>query len=152
MMEKFVCPNCSNSNPKYIGYRKGVPYCRLCLPFCGKRAGINSKTNRNNTLDLKYPLSEKQAKISAEVLKSLQDKKNVLIHAVTGAGKTELIYASVEYYLKQNLKVGFATPRKDVVIDLIPRFKESFPNSIVIAVYGEHTAELNGDIILLTTH
>ncbi len=58
----------------------------------------------------------------------------------------------MEHYLKERKHVGFATPRKDVVIDLLPRVEEAFPEADVISVYGEHTSVLNGDIILLTTH
>ena len=58
----------------------------------------------------------------------------------------------MEMYLSLGLHVGFATPRKDVVIDLKPRIQEAFKEARVIAVYGEHTKRLNGDIIVLTTH
>ena len=49
-------------------------------------------------------------------------------------------------------KVGFAIPRRDVVIDLLPRVKEAFKGVKVIAVYGSHSNDIEGDIILLTTH
>lgn len=137
---------------QYIGYRNGKPYCRRCLPFQGKTADLNYLPKEGIELCLKYPLSEKQDEVSREVLSSLKDGRNVLIHAVTGAGKTELVYRSMEYYLQKRLHVGFATPRKDVVIDLIPRIKEAFKDAKVIGVYGEHSSKLVGDIIVLTTH
>lgn len=151
-MEKFVCPRCGNSSPESIGIKNGLPYCRLCLPFQGQLCDNNFLVKDNISLKLDYPLSENQKRVSDEVLKLVTNNKNALIHAVTGAGKTELVYASMEYFLKRNLHVGFATPRKDVVVDLIPRIKEAFPSADVIGVYGEHSFKLNGDIILLTTH
>lgn len=151
-MEAYVCPRCGNKDPRSIGTRNGKPYCRLCLPFQGKEADASFVVKENLSLCLSYPLSPKQEAVSSSVLASLKSGKNVLIHAVTGAGKTELVYASMEHYLKKRLHVGFATPRKDVVIDLAPRIEESFPEARVISVYGEHTAVLEGDIITLTTH
>jgi competence protein ComFA len=90
--------------------------------------------------------------VSDSVVSLLRQGKNCLIHAVTGAGKTELVYHSMEMYLHKGLHVGFATPRKDVVIDLAPRIMEAFPSAKVVSVYGEHTSDLVGDIIVLTTH
>ena len=78
--------------------------------------------------------------------------KNVLIHAVTGAGKTELVYDSMLHFLKERGHVGFATPRRDVVIDLLPRIRSAFPTAECVAVYGDHTARLDGDIVVLTAH
>ena len=101
---------------------------------------------------LDYSLSEDQKKVSKDVLKILKEGKNILIYAVTGAGKTELVYESIEYFLKKQKKVGFAIPRRDVVIDLLPRVKEAFKGVKVIAVYGSHSSDIEGDIILLTTH
>lgn len=148
----FVCPKCGNSDPRYIGFINGKPYCRLCLSFKGEDAKKDYRIKKNIKLTLDYPLSAKQKKISDEVVTCLKEKKNVLIHAVTGAGKTELVYKAMEMYLSLGLHVGFATPRKDVVIDLKPRIQEAFKDARVIAVYGEHTKRLNGDIIVLTTH
>ena len=152
MEENFICPRCHNKDKRYIGYKNGKPYCRLCISFAGKEANIDYKVSKNITLKIDYPLSEKQERIANDVLSTLKEKKNVLINAVTGAGKTELVYYSMRYYLEKGLHVGFATPRKDVVIDLLPRIKESFLNCKVISVYGEHTSILEGDIIVLTTH
>ena len=54
--------------------------------------------------------------------------------------------------LKKGLQVGFAIPRRDVVIELSQRLADAFKNYNVICVYGGHTANLEGDIICLTTH
>ena len=102
MMGKlFICPRCGNSDPRYIGYKNGMPYCRACIGFQGRKADIGFCVNRNVSLELKYPLSEKQKEISDSVVYALSCRKNVLIHAVTGAGKTELVYRAMEETLKK---------------------------------------------------
>lgn len=149
----YKCPRCGNEDRRYIGYRNGEPYCRRCISFSGKEAAYEvDLKGKNPNLFLDYSLSEDQKRVSKDVLRILKDGKNVLIYAVTGAGKTELVYESIEYFLKKQKKVGFAIPRRDVVIDLLPRVKEAFKGVKVIAVYGSHSSDIEGDIILLTTH
>ena len=153
MNNKYICPICGNNKPQYIGYRiDKSPYCRLCCRFNGEKAKYEIKSKTHSLLKLDYPLSDKQQEISNEILKHLELKHNILIHAVTGAGKTELIYYAFQKYLLHNLKVGFATPRKDVVIDLLPRFRKAFPLNKVVAIYGDHSSIYEGDILVLTTH
>lgn len=149
---KYKCPYCGNSDLRYIGNFNGKQYCRLCLTFDGRKVENNYKVNKDIKLFLNYKLSKKQEECSNKVKDAILNNYNVLIHAVTGAGKTELVYQTMECILKKGGHVGFATPRKDVVIDLYPRINESFKNCKVVAIYGEHTAKLEGDIIVLTTH
>jgi competence protein ComFA len=75
-----------------------------------------------------------------------------LVHAVCGSGKTEICLEVIAHCINNKLKVGFAVPRKDVVVELTYRFVDIFKNNRIIAVYGGHTALLEGDLIVLTTH
>lgn len=62
------------------------------------------------------------------------------------------MFGIIEYALKNNLKVGFAIPRKDVVIELALRLETTFSKNKVISLYGGHNDDLYGDITVLTTH
>lgn len=153
MEDIFVCPLCGNQDKKYIGYLNNKPYCRRCIQFVGEnydqsldKEVIDAKTFIN------YELSKEQKEISSKVLESFINKKNTLIYAVCGSGKTELVFKVIEYSLKNHLKVGFAIPRKDVVIELKDRLSQVFKNNKVISIYGGNTKDLNGDITVLTTH
>lgn len=146
------CEICLAEDDKYFAFNNGKIYCRRCITFKGKKTKINNSSNNEVILDLKYNLSKKQEEISSNVLKAFINHQNVLINAVCGSGKTELVYKTIEYCLKHKLQVGFAIPRKDVVIDLFPRLKDAFPHQKVISIYGGHTNNLSGDIIILTTH
>lgn len=147
----FVCQKCGNKDSKYISFIRGKPYCRMCISFKGKQALLIKKNNKT-TLKLNFKLSLKQKEISDKLAIARKNNKNVFLYAVTGAGKTELVYKAIYETLLENKKVGFVVPRKDVVIDLFPRIKSAFNNSKVNAVYGNHTSNLEGDIIILTTH
>lgn len=103
-------------------------------------------------LKLGYPLSDDQKRISDAVVDNWKHKKDTLINAVCGAGKTELVYHVIATCLSQGKNVAFAVPRRDVVIELYYRIKEVFPSNTVIPLYGGHTDKLEADIVVLTTH
>lgn len=76
-----------------------------------------------------------------------------LIWAVTGAGKTEMIFPFMEYELRCGKQVLLATPRRDVVLELKPRLEKAFPDYRVVALYGGSEDRWErGDITLATTH
>ncbi|MBD2868405.1 DEAD/DEAH box helicase [Paenibacillus arenilitoris] len=79
--------------------------------------------------------------------------RNFLLWAVTGAGKTEMIFPLVESVLLRGGRALIATPRRDVVIELDPRIRKAFPDASVVTLYGgsEQRWEI-GDITLSTTH
>lgn len=82
----------------------------------------------------------------------IKKNKSVIVNAVCGAGKTELVYSSIEYVLNKGLKVAFAIPRKDVVIEIFNRLKHDYPNVKMCCVYGGHNEVLNASLVVLTTH
>ncbi|MCZ8523317.1 helicase-related protein [Paenibacillus mucilaginosus] len=76
-----------------------------------------------------------------------------LIWAVTGAGKTEMIFPMIQYTLARGGRVAVATPRKDVVLELKPRLAKAFPAAKHVALYGGSDQRWEeGDLILATTH
>lgn len=152
MKDTFICPRCGNSNPKYIGYKNGEPYCRFCISFKGEIVKEIKTHSGSVVMDIKYPLSKEQKEISERVKQNFIDGKDTLIDAVCGAGKTELIYEVMAYVLSNKKTVAFAVPRRDVVVELTPRIKSVFPSNSITAVYGGHTGKLKADIVVLTTH
>ncbi|MEO3947264.1 DEAD/DEAH box helicase [Gorillibacterium sp. CAU 1737] len=76
-----------------------------------------------------------------------------LIWAVTGAGKTEMIFPLLQHERAAGRRVLVATPRRDVVLELLPRLRKAFPNERVIALYGgsEERWE-SAELVLATTH
>lgn len=152
MENNFRCPRCGNCDPKFIGYINGKPYCRFCISLNGKSAEKPRRKKGAVVLKLDYPLSKDQEKISEKVLDNFKSKKDTLINAVCGAGKTELVYKVISYCLTQNKTVAFAVPRRDVVIELTGRIRAAFPSNYITSVYGSHTDKLEGDVVVLTTH
>ena len=148
----FICPRCGNSDPKYIGYLNGEPYCRLCISMNGKEAERRKQSKGSVVLKLGYKLSNEQLNLSNQIVANYKNNVDTLVNAVCGAGKTELVYAIIAYCLSNGKTVAFAVPRRDVVIELAYRIKSAFPNNFVVSIYGGHTEKLEGDIVVLTTH
>ena len=107
---------------------------------------------KNVVLDLAYSLSKEQKALSDQIILNFKAGIDTLVYAVCGSGKTEISYGVIAYAMSKGLNVGFALPRRDVVIELFHRLREAFPKNGVVAVYGSHTGTLKGDCVILTTH
>ena len=118
----------------------------------GESADRDYKVKGSGEYSLNYHLSERQEAISKALIENFYNHKNTLVYAVTGAGKTEIVFNVISLLIHKKLSVGFAAPRKDVIIDLYDRFRSVFKDAKVIAVYGDNTTEKYGDLICLTTH
>ncbi|WP_438348839.1 DEAD/DEAH box helicase [Paenibacillus sp. FA6] len=76
-----------------------------------------------------------------------------LLWAVTGAGKTEMIYPLLHAVLQAGGRVLVATPRRDVVLELAPRLARAFPDVKVVTLYGGSEERWRpGMLTLATTH
>ena len=148
----FICPICGNTDIHSIGYLNGKPYCRRCISFRGKEADEPILEPRNADYKLNYRLSKEQKALSRELVRNFKDRKNSLVKAVCGSGKTEIVLSIIRYAISKGKKVGFSCPRRDVIIELYYRFKSIFVNNKVTLLYGGHTEELSGDLLCLTTH
>lgn len=148
----FTCKCCGNSDERYVGYLNGKPYCRKCIPFKGTTVEYKKKKGKDAPIEIPFALSPEQAQISESILNNFKKGIDTLVYAVCGSGKTEISYGVISYAIYHGLTVGFALPRRDVVIELFYRLKEAFPKNKIVAVFGQHNDILEGDIIILTTH
>lgn len=165
-IENGRCMRCHNKDPRYLfTYHCAVcngpcTYCRKCiqlgrisscttlLKWCGPQY---PRTN-DHTLELSG-LSAAQQRASDELIESIRQKRSHLLHAVCGAGKTEILFQPVLYALQQQLRVCMATPRTDVVLELAPRLKRAFPKTFVQPLYGGAPVEHRfAPLIVATTH
>ena len=151
-MESYKCPICGNSDSRYVGIKKGKPYCRKCLTFRGQEATGEYVQSDNAEYTLHYELSEDQKRLSNQLVENYKNGIDSLVHAVCGSGKTEIVLGVISYALSNHLKVGFSVPRRDVIKELYLRFKSIFQKEKVGVVYGGHTKTLEADLICITTH
>ncbi|ANS77298.1 hypothetical protein AWM70_17200 [Paenibacillus yonginensis] len=76
-----------------------------------------------------------------------------LLWAVTGAGKTEMIFPLLAHVLEAGGRALVATPRRDVVLELAPRLAKVFPEQQMSVLYGGSEDRWTpANLVLSTTH
>jgi len=89
--------------------------------------------NPTSGLDWDGKLSPRQEEASIKVGEAVKENDDLLLWAVCGAGKTEMLFLGIETALQQGKYVCITTPRVDIVLELSNRFRKSF-HKIPIAV------------------
>lgn len=150
----------------------GCAYCEACLAMgrsrsCAlllrgssailpPRAGAEPAAMGSPTESMldRWGLSPAQRDAASAALQFLaQQQRRFLLWAVTGAGKTEMIFPLLQYTLARGGRVLVATPRRDVVLELAPRMAKAFPETPPVVLYGGSTQRWeSGCLYLATTH
>lgn len=77
-------------------------------------------------------LSEAQSKALDEIHKSFKEKDIVLLHGVTGSGKTEIYIHLIDYVLRQRRQALFLVPEIALTTQLTRRLQRVFGDKVVI--------------------
>lgn len=165
---KMICKRCNNTQASLFAYffcarcgEQQCYYCRNCL-MMGRisectplYSWVGPKPNDHSTARLSWEgeLSKGQAYASEQVVTAMEQCNELLVWAVCGAGKTEVLFKGIEYGLQNRKKICIATPRTDVVLELTPRLRNVFPTAAITALYGG-SEENNqpASLYLSTTH
>lgn len=152
-VKKMKCSRCQNEDVQYFFENNGRIYCRKCIAFSTKTVNLKPVKNEKKIYyHLNYSLNLEQERTSRLLIERYQNHQNTVLKAVTGAGKTEMIYGVIEYALNLGHHVCLTMPRKELVIELAKRIQKQFFNIQPILVYGGHTECLEGQFIICTTH
>lgn len=156
------CRRCLSNNLHYFRCSKCKATCSYCIDClqmgrisqCSKLMkwqGPNpTVTKAMATMTWTGNLTIAQQQVAKDCIDSTSDH---LIHAVTGAGKTEILFPIIEHVLRQNLRVCIATPRTDVVLELFPRLQQAFRKANVQAFYGgSGHPKTYSPLVVATTH
>ncbi|MDF9824557.1 competence protein ComFA [Breznakia sp. PF5-3] len=152
------CKRCGARDKQYFYTFKQQTYCRRCIQFGKMNIGEEVKAQKlsqkslNVQYTLAYDLTTEQEKIVHLIRKNRKEQQKILIYAACGAGKTEITMESIETYLCEGKKVGYAIARRQVVLEIAERFRQAFPNIKVTQVCAGYTSEIDGDIIVCTMH
>ena len=146
-MKCYICGNDKEELFVHIGDKNK---CLKCYKYL-KNNNINEDNYIEDNIKGNYKLTDKQKEISDRVL-DLIEREDVLINAVTGAGKTEMIYPLIERMVNDHKIVGFCAPRKDLIIELSARINSTFPNCHILTIYGGSTKIEDASIFVFTTH
>lgn len=155
---KLCCNRCGQAVDKERHQLPiGAYYCRSCLILGRVRSDEElyyfpqEEFPKADVLKWQGTLTEFQAKVSQRLVEAVAKRKDSLIHAVTGAGKTEMIYQVVAQVIDQGGAVCLASPRIDVCLELYRRLKIDFACDISL-LHGESEAYFRSPLVIATTH
>lgn len=79
------------------------------------------------------PLSEEQTTSLAEINKHFEDKNVVLLHGVTGSGKTQVYIEKIKEVIAQGKQVAYILPEIALTAQIINRLRKVFGN--IVGIY-----------------
>lgn len=137
-------------------------YCKTCLILgkirrCDRLVSLEEPNLflpvKGGSLKWEGRLSAQQKKASVEISQSIQCNKERVVWAVTGAGKTEMLFEGIGQALDDKKRVCIASPRVDVCLELKPRLQHAFSETSVSLLYG-HSEEryTYTQLVIATTH
>ncbi|VDG32342.1 DNA/RNA helicase [Lactobacillus sp.] [Lactiplantibacillus mudanjiangensis] len=98
-------------------------------------------------------LTGPQTDCANRVKAAFQARQRHLLWAVTGAGKTEMLFPGLAWALQQGLRVAVASPRVDVCLELAPRLQAAFATTTVAVLHGRQPAPyVYRQLTVCTTH
>ncbi|WP_259462706.1 DEAD/DEAH box helicase [Caldibacillus debilis] len=146
----YFCHRCHNENPRLFHVfpcarcRRECAYCRRCLmtgrisqctPLLEWRGPEPAVPCRVQSA-WQGELQPAQREAAGRIVRAIEKREALIVWAVCGAGKTEMLFPGIGRALKEGMRVAIATPRTDVVFELVPRLKRAFPTVPVAALYG----------------
>ncbi|WP_119327375.1 DEAD/DEAH box helicase family protein [Companilactobacillus musae] len=138
---------------------KNLKYCRSCINLGKIQASDQLLITSSDVL---YPIQQSylswsgeltviQQKGVRELLMAFKKKQDHLIWAVTGAGKTEMIFPLIEQALLNKQRIAICSPRVDVCIELFPRLQKVFPTTTIGLFHGKSDEKYHLTQIMIAT-
>ncbi|HFI0792245.1 TPA: DEAD/DEAH box helicase [Streptococcus suis] len=155
--EKNACFRCGTVFEEENKLPNDATYCRACLLLGRVRSDEKlyyfpqKEFPVNRCLKWKGTLTDWQQGISDGLLANVEKRQATLVHAVTGAGKTEMIYHTVASVIDKGGAVCLASPRIDVCIELYKRLQNDFSVPISL-LHGESEPYFRTPLVVATTH
>ncbi|MCY7088045.1 DEAD/DEAH box helicase [Streptococcus oralis] len=154
---KLFCQRCNSSILEEWYLPIGAYYCRECLLMKRVRSDqalyyfSQEDFPKQDVLKWRGQLTPFQEKVSEGLIRAVKKKEPTLVHAVTGAGKTEMIYQVVSKVIDDGGAVCLASPRIDVCLELYKRLQNDFACDIAL-LHGESEPYFRTPLVVATTH
>ena len=154
---KLFCQRCNSLILEEWYLPIGAYYCRECLLMKRVRSDQalyyfpQENFPKQDVLKWRGQLTPFQEKVSEGLIRAFEKKEPTLVHAVTGAGKTEMIYQVVAKVIDDGGAVCLASPRIDVCLELYKRLQNDFACDIAL-LHGESEPYFRTPLVIATTH
>lgn len=152
-----LCYRCASPLDKATLLPAGDYYCRFCIVFGRNRTSQPLYYLPQHPFPPCQPLkwtgqlTPYQQEVSNQLLSALAQGRDSLIHAVTGAGKTEMTYATVAKVLAQGGSVAVVSPRIDICQELYHRFHRDF-NCPMVLLHADSEPYRRSPLVIATVH
>jgi len=153
---KLKCQRCGSFGLSVLP--NGQHYCSACVNLGRVMEGEllyrwpATPIVQDGTLTWQGQLTPEQAAVSQSLIASTDQHRDHLLWAVTGAGKTEMLFPVLAHALAQGQRVVVASPRIDVILELAPRLQAAFAQLKVAVYYGGSGEQPDSQLVLATTH
>lgn len=147
---------CASCNKTHLYCRKCIQMGRImeCEPLYFWSGPKANWLEHEDPCSWEGELTTAQQTASEQIKRAIMERKQeFLVWAVTGAGKTEMLFTGISFALKMGMRICIATPRADVVRELKPRLEQAFETVSIEALYGgSEDKKANAQLMLATTH
>lgn len=163
-----ICNRCYNNKSHYFATihcarcRKEHLYCRYCIkmgrvlecsPLYHWSGPAASWPKHEAPCTWQGELTNAQHHAASRMVQTIQRDDKLLIWAVTGSGKTEMLFPGITEALESGKRICIASPRADVVRELLPRLKQAFHSVVIQGLYGgSRDNEGTAQLLIATTH
>ena len=154
---------CSRCGAELTAARNQLPdgrwYCTACIVLGRVVSGTELLwfpqqvyPPRDLQLSWNGQLTTAQQRVAQELMASFNHGRDHLLWAVTGAGKTEMLFPLLRRALSRGERVAVVSPRVDVVLELAPRLAAAFADCVPAVRYGGSGPIPVGQFLLATVH
>lgn len=166
---RYICSRCNNQKRSLFGKlpchvcQVMHTYCRKCIEM-GRVIECEPLYHWTGPSPL-YPsipepcswngqLADNQIEAAKRITSAIANQEEqLLIWGVCGAGKTEMLFPGLTKAIRLGKRICLATPRADVVRELLPRLQEAFAPVDIQGLYGgSKDREGTAQFIIATTH
>ena len=155
---KIKCNRCGTVHIKNsVKLPIGVFYCPSCIQLGRVRSDEflyflpQKNFPKKSYINWSGKLTENQKSVSNTLCQEINSHQQIIVQAVTGAGKTEMIYQVIEQILESGGVVGLASPRIDVCLELHQRLSRDFSCKIPL-LYHDGDSYFRAPLIIMTSH
>lgn len=160
--KEILCQRCGQRTPKeFAALPNNEYYCPHCINL-GRVSTLckfyhvpepNQFTVVQPVLTWHGQLSPLQTMAARRVAAGMGDHQRQLLWAVTGAGKTEMMFPGLAACLARGERVAIASPRVDVCLELYPRLQAAFANTGLALLHGRQPRPYRyAQLTVCTTH
>ncbi|RRK11802.1 DNA/RNA helicase [Lactiplantibacillus garii] len=158
---RIQCMRCGEFlNPREAQLPNNQYYCYACLNL-GRNSTLTSLYHipepndfpQRPTCSWQGQLTVQQRTCAQRVRENFEHRHRHLLWAVTGAGKTEMLFPGLTWALQRGLRCALASPRVDVCLELAPRLQAAFVDAEIALLHGRNPAPYRYcQLTICTTH